>query len=150
MLGGYYTSTPTVTISGGGGTGATATATVTSNTVASIAVGAGGSGYTPVPTVSITAGEWKDQQSQTSGLLGLADEAMSDVMDVYVVSKALAYERLSELQSPGQTVAEWVAMAQLWTQRARMRKHYWTPSDKNTGVVRLRPTALVSTRWRGY
>lgn len=148
ILGGYYTSTPTVTLSGGGGTGATATATVTGNTVVSFTVTAGGSGYTSVPTVTISAGEWQDQASQTAGLLGLADEAMSDVMDVYVGMKALAYERLSELQSPGQTVAEWMDKAATWGKRFRNRKHYWTPADRNNGVVKLRPVGVAPRRGR--
>jgi hypothetical protein len=149
-LGGYYSSAPTVTISGGGGTGATATATVTGNTVASIAVGAGGSGYTTVPTVTIAAGAWSDQTSQTSGLLGLSDEAVSDVSDVTVVGKALVYRTLAELNAQGSTVDQWLGLAAIWEKKAVGLKHFYRPSDHRTNVPNLRPTLVGGYRSRGY
>lgn len=152
VLAGYYTIAPTVTISGGGGTGATATATLSSGAVASISVGAGGSGYTTTPTVTITRNAadtgWHDVNSQDGGLVGLTDQALSDIADVTVVGKALVYRTLAESRAQGNTVEHWQQMQMIWESKAAGLRHLYKPSNKLSGIPNLRSTLVVGSGYR--
>lgn len=152
--GGYYTVAPTVTISGGGGTGATATATLTSGVVTSIAVGVGGSGYTTTPTVTITRNAadtgWHDVSSQDGGLIGLTDEAISDISDVRTVGKAFVYRALMERKQMGSAYDQWAQMAAIWERKACGLPAFFRPSNHVTNIPNLRPTLVGGRGSRMY
>lgn len=148
LTGGAYTVAPTVTISGGGGSGATGTAVLTNGTVTSITITAAGSLYTTTPTVTLAAGIWTDQTSQTAGLVSLSDECIPDVRFVRPMMLALAFGALAEMGAPGQTVAEWMAKAEKWERRAVSLKAKRLPRDADEGVVRLRIGAIAGSRQR--
>jgi hypothetical protein len=147
VVGGAYGITPTVSITGGGGTGATA---VVSNAVGTLLVAItvtnGGSGYTSTPTVTITRNAadtgWTNQTSPLAELATITDEAVSDLIDVKTVALHLGYRELATLGAPGQTKAEWLAMAQQWGDEAKALEHFAEPSSRRTNVAVLRPVLV--------
>ncbi len=144
VTGGYYLSAPAVTILGGGGSGAAATAVLatTPGPVTSFTVTNAGTGYTSVPTITVAAGAWADQASQTAGLVSMTDEAIPDVHDVFVMGMALGYRAMASMDVPGATVAEWLAKASAWSVTAARLKTNRMPRDRRTGLANLRPVRV--------
>ena len=76
------------------------------------------------------------------------DEALADVADIKTVGLWLAYRALAVQGAPGQTVAEWMALAEGWAEAARSLDHFGEPSNVRTNVARILPT-LIGGRGRG-
>lgn len=105
--------------------------------------------YRPANSRLKISGTWTDQTTQTAGLSTLTDEHMADVKDVVVVARAIAYRFMAEQQAPGQTVAEWMAKAEMWESRANRLLSRSLPKDRLTGQVELRPVVVGRRRGRG-
>ena len=95
--------------------------------------------YRPANSRLKKSGVWTDQTSEAAGLVDLDDETLAQVGDVVTVAQAYAYRDLADHKAPGQTVAEWMAKAEMWEAKAvrRLNKRH---RDPLSGIPNLTPS----------